>query len=269
MATTSLPQRATVPRATFLGVVRSEWTKMRSVRSTMITLLIAAALCIGLAGLISWASASNFSHVHRIWDPTSVSLDGFGFGQLVVAILGVLAIGAEYSTGMIRASLTAVPRRGRMLAAKLSVFGAVILIFGEIVSFISFFLGQAIISAYQGVPHATLGQPHVLRAVVGAGLLLTATALLGLALGLLIRHSAGGIAVTVALLFVAPIIASVLPNTWGHDIAKWFPPNAAADIMTVHRAAHTLTAWGGFADFLAFVAILLLAGWALLETRDA
>lgn len=269
MATISLPRLETIRPATFLDVVRSEWTKVRSVRSTMWTLLIAAFLCISLAGLISWAAASHYAQRTTVWDPTAISLTGFGFGQLVVAILGVLAVSSEYSSGMIRASLAAVPRRGRMLLAKLTVFGIVIVIFGEITSFISFFLGQAIIGAYQGVPTATLSQPGVLRAVIGAGLLLVGTGLLGLALGLLIRHSAGGIAITVALLFVAPIVASVLPDTWGHDIAKWFPPNAGGNIDNVHRAAHTLPAWWGFADFIGFVALMLLAGWILLEYRDA
>ena len=131
---------------------------------------------------------------------------------LAIAVLGVLCISSEYSSGMIRASLIAVPKRGRLLAAKSLVFAVVTFVVGEVTSFAAFFVGQALISGH--APHAALGDPGVARAVVGAGLALTALAVLSVAAGTLLRHPAAAIACMIAVLFVLPGIAQALPDSW-------------------------------------------------------
>ena len=160
--------------ATFGDVLRSEWTKLRSVRSTFWALTATVVLGIALGAVISAATAhsyATFSVSQKLsWDPTGVSQAGVAIASLAIVVLGVLCISSEYSSGMIRTSLIAVPKRGRVLAAKSLVFAAVTFVAGEVTSFTAFFVGQALISGH--APHAALGDPGVARAVVGAGLVL-------------------------------------------------------------------------------------------------
>jgi ABC-2 type transport system permease protein len=256
--------------ATFGDAVRSEWTKLRSVRSTYWALIVAAILGIGLGALISGVSASHYAtdpSVHQNWNPTDRSLRSLVIAQLAFAILGVLVVTAEYSTGMIRTSLAAVPKRSRMLAAKVLVFTTVALIAGELISFVTFLVGQALISGK--APSATLGQHDVLRAVVGAGLYLAVLALLGSALGVILRHAAAAIGSIVALLLVLPGIAAALPTSWSQPIEQWWPTNAGQQVAAVIRDSHTLAAWTGFGVMVAFAAVVLTAAFVLLERRDA
>ena len=153
--------RAAFHAATFGDVLRSEWVKLRSVRSTFWALTVTVVLGIGLGALISAVTAhgyAKFSVSDKLsWDPTALSLDGIGIATLAIAVLGVLCISSEYSSGMIRTSLIAVPKRGRVLAAKSLVFAVVTFVVGEAVSFTAFFAGQALISGH--APHAALGDP--------------------------------------------------------------------------------------------------------------
>jgi len=168
--------RAAFRPSTFGDVLRSEWTKLRSVRSTFWALTVTVVLGVGLGAVISAVTAhayAKFSVSQKLsWDPTGVSQSGMLIAQLAIAVLGVLCISSEYSSGMIRTSLIAVPKRGRVLAAKSLVFAVVTFVVGEATSFTAFFVGQALISGR--APHAALGDPGVARAVVGAGLALTA-----------------------------------------------------------------------------------------------
>jgi ABC-2 type transport system permease protein len=169
--------------STFCDVLRSEWTKLRSVRSTFWALAVTVVLGVGLGVVISAAAAHGYARSSvsgkLSWDPTAESLDGIGIATLAIAVLGVLCVSSEYSSGMIRTSLIAVPKRGRVLAAKSLVFAVVTFVVGEATSFTAFFVGQALISGH--APHAALGDPGVARAVVGAGLSLTALAVLSVA----------------------------------------------------------------------------------------
>lgn len=255
---------------TFSDVVRSEWTKLRSVRSTYWSVFAAAILGIGLGALISAISASHYQTdptVRLGWNPTDRSMRSLALAQLAFAVFGVLVVTSEYSTGMIRTSLAAVPRRFRMMSAKLLVFGVVALISGEIIAFATFLLGQALI--HGKAPSASLSQHLVLRAVVGAGLYLVVIGLLGAAFALVLRHAAPAIAVIVAMLFILPGVAFALPTSWSRPIEKYWPTNAGQQVTFTSRDAHTLAAWTGFGEMLAFTAVVVVLGFLLLQKRDA
>jgi ABC-2 type transport system permease protein len=257
--------------ARFLDVLACEWIKIRSVRSTSWCLLAAALLGIGLGVLISALSAHHYATLppsHRTgWQPAEVSLDSLGIADLAFGVLGILSITAEYSGGSIRASLAAVPRRGRFLAAKAAILTVVTLAAGEVMAFAAFAAGQALIAGH--APVARLAQPGVLRAVAGSGLLLASIALLGLALGTLLRNAAAAIAVLVALLFVLPAIATALPARIADNVQEYWPTLAGGQLVAVTQVTHRLTPWPGFGLMAAFVAVLLAAGYLALERRDA
>jgi ABC-2 type transport system permease protein len=266
-----LVHRAAFRPAIFGDVLRSEWTKLRSVRSTFWALTVTVVLGIALGALISAAAAHGYSRLSvsgkLSWDPTNMSLSGMVVAQLAIAVLGVLCISSEYSSGMIRTSLIAVPKRGRLLAAKSLVFGVVTLVVGEVTSFVAFFVGQALISGH--APHATLGDPGVARAVVGAGLYLTALAVLSVAVGTVLRHPAAAIACMIAILFVLPAIVQALPDSWRNPVNEFWPTQAGGQIASVHIPAHTLQPWPGFGVMCLFVAIVYAVAWTLLDRRDA
>jgi ABC-2 type transport system permease protein len=271
IARTGLDRRADFRASTVADVVRSEWTKLRSVRSTFWALTVTVVLGVGLGAVISAAAAHGYAKSSvsgkLSWDPTALSLDGIGIATLAIAVLGVLCISSEYSSGMIRTSLIAVPKRGRVLAAKSLVFAAVTFVVGEVTSFTAFFVGQALISGH--APHAALGDPGVARAVVGAGLALTALAVLSVAVGALLRHPAAGIAAMVAILFVLPGIAQALPDSWRNPVTEFWPTLAGGQLTSVHHAAHTLQPWPGFGVMGLFVAVVYAIAWTLLDRRDA
>jgi ABC-2 type transport system permease protein len=264
-------QRAAFRAATFGDALRSEWTKLRSVRSTFWALTVTVVLGIGLGAAISAAAAHGYARSSAAaklsWDPTAVSLDGIGIATLAIAVLGVLCISSEYSSGMIRTSLIAVPKRGRVLAAKSLVFAVVTFVVGEATSFTAFFAGQALISGH--APHAALGDPGVARAVMGGGLALAALAVLSVAVGTLLRHPAAGIAAMVAMLFVLPGIAQALPDSWRNPVTEFWPTLAGGDLTSVQHAAHTLPPWPGFGVMCLFTAIVYAIAWTLLDRRDA
>lgn len=257
--------------ATFADAARSEWIKLTSVRSTWITLLVALVLGIGLGALISYLAGSHYASAGLIrratWDPTKVSFHAINIAQLAIAVLGVMIVTSEYSTGMIRTSLAAVPRRGRFLAAKTTVFTAVALLVGEITAFAAFLIGQAVIGS--SAPHTNLGAPDVLRAVIGAGLYLAVVGLLAVGIGALLRNTAAGISAVVALLFVLPGIVQALPNSWRNPVTEFWPTQAGSQVFAVHRSANTLAAWSGFGVMVLFTAVVLAAATFAINRRDA
>jgi len=263
--------RAAFRAATFGDVLRSEWIKFRSVRSTFWALTVTVVLGVALGAVISAAAAhgyARFSASQKLsWDPTGVSGAGMAIAQLAIAVLGVLCISSEYSSGMIRTSLIAVPKRGRILAAKSLVFAAVTFIVGEVTSFTAFFVGQALISGH--APHAALGDPGVARAVVGAGLYLTALAVLSVAAGALLRHPAAAIACMMAIVLVLPLIAQALPGSWRNPVTEFWPTQAGSQITSVYHSAHTLQPWPGLGVMCLFVALVYAIAWTLLDRRDA
>jgi ABC-2 type transport system permease protein len=276
-ATTQLPASARpgarpVPRgrASFSGALRSEFTKIRSVRSTYWTLLALVLVTIGIGALASGGTASHSGQIDRAsFDPTQLSLGGLYVGQLIIAVLGALTVTSEYSTGMIRTSLSVQPRRGTLFAAKAVVFGAVALVTGLVASFAAFFVGQAFLSGKN--LNATLSQPHVLRAVIGGALFLAVCGMLAFGLGALLRHTAAAITAAIGLLFVLSILVNFLPQSWQDNVDKWMPAIAGSQIWTtkVSADAHQFSAWTGFAVFAAYAAIAIIGGLVLFRKRDA
>jgi len=280
MATTSTPLAgrrtgaAPLPspsgRAGFVGSLRSEFTKIRSTRSTHWTLLALVVITVGFGALASAGAAHNANQLGPDFDPTQRSLFGLYFGQLVIAVLGALTITSEYATGMIRTSLTAMPRRGMVFAAKAVVFAAVALVTGLITSFGAFFLGQALMSGAH--INATITQPHVLRAVVGGALFLAACGMLAYGLGAILRHTAGAITASIVLLFVLSLLINALPQSWQVHVDKWVPAIAGSQIWTVKAAGGNppmFAPWTGFAVFCGYAAIALIVGLILFRKRDA
>jgi hypothetical protein len=263
--------KPTYRTAGFSDVLHAEWTKARTVPSTMWTLIVAAVLGVGLGALISALAANHYASSslsnRQTWDPTSISNSGLSIAQLAIGVLGVLLVTSEYSSGAIGSSLAAVPRRGRLLGAKAVVIMVLTFVVVEIIAFAAFLVGQALISGH--APTATLGQPGVLRALVGAGLYGALLGMLGLAFGTIIRHAAGAIALLVAILYVLPGIAAALPTSIEHTVQEYWPTQAGGQVTTVVRTANTLSPWAGFGVFLLFVAIVSVVAFTLLNRRDA
>jgi ABC-2 type transport system permease protein len=263
------PPAAVTGRASLPGAVRSEFTKIFSVRSTYWTLLAMLVVTVGFGALASWGAAS---HPHGpFFDPTRQSLAGLYISQLIIGVLGVLVVSSEFTTGMIRTTLSTMPRRGTMVAAKALVFTVVAFVAGLITCLASFFLGQALMSSHH--VNATLGQPGVLRAVIGGALFLTACGLLAFGLGLLIRHTAGGISAVVGLLFVVTVLVQFLPQSWQNSMDKWMPALAGGQIWTVGGqppgSTPVLAPWAGFAVLCGYAAVAMIAGVLLFRKRDA
>jgi ABC-2 type transport system permease protein len=256
----------------FRSVARMEWVKLRSVRSTWWVLGIVAAGMIGLAILSLATYSSHYTHMSAAdrasFDPTENSFVGLAIGQLIMATFGALAITSEFSSGMIRATLAAVPNRPLLLAAKAAVAGAVALAAGEILAFAGFLAGQAAVAS--PAPHATLGQPGVLRAVLMAGAYLCVAALIGLGLGAIIRHTAGAIGAAVGLIFVLPLVLLPLPISAQHATMKFLPELIAENSLTaVKPVTWALSPWAGLGMLCLYTAALLGAGAILLAKRDA
>lgn len=285
-------------RAGFAGTVRSEFTKIRSVRSTYWTLFALVVVCVGIGALFSWGQTERLVHIAggttlngRTLPPsaigprlaqvsaniksaaTSISLFGLLIGQLVIVVLGALAITSEYSTGMIRTSLAVMPRRGTLFAAKATVFGAVALVTGLITSFLAFFVGQAILSSQH--VNTTLSQPGVLRSVIGGGLFLAVCGLLSFGIGAILRHTAGAIATGIGLMFVVMILSNFLPGPpsgwFGQaDIDKWIPFYAGSHIWQNQMlGVNPFSVWAGFGVFCAYAAAAIIVGFILFRRRDA
>jgi ABC-2 type transport system permease protein len=251
----------------FATVARMEWRKLRTVRSTWWVVAVFAASMIGVAVLaLSQEKYPQLSAAGRAsFDPAHDSFIGLVLGQLLLGTLGVLAITAEFSSGMIRATFAAVPRRGLVLAAKAVVLGAVTLVAGELSAFAAFFAGQAALAA--PAPHATLGQAGVLRAVLVAGAYPALIALLGLGTGAIVRHTAGAICALTGVLFVLPLLfaSPSLQNT-----AQNFLPHPMANALTaVKPFPHTLPPAVTFGLLCGYAVAALAAGAWALTSRDA
>jgi ABC-2 type transport system permease protein len=275
MTTTSpqLARRHDRPQPTTIGfgnILRSEWTKLHSVRSTYWTAGFATLASIALSILICARTAYNINHGHQSldgFDPTLASLDGLYVAQIAIGALGVLTISSEYGTGMIRATLSALPQRRAMLAAKGVVFSAATLVLGEIMSFTSFGIGQALLHhAHAGV---SLTQPSAFRATIGGGLYLTAVGLLGYGLGALVRHTAGALSAFFGVLFALTAVSDLLPTNLRNDVINYLPANAGSQIITVIRTSGALGPWAGLGVLTLYAAAALTAATVLITRRDA
>jgi ABC-2 type transport system permease protein len=255
-------------RERFADVVRSELCKLGSVRSTYWTLLAGVAFNLGLAALLAIFLPGQLSAQDKAsLDTVRVSLGGIHLSQVAFGVFGALVITSEYATGMIRATLSAVPQRRLLLAAKLIVFSGVALGIGTLSSFAAYFVFQAFLADES--LRSSIGDPGVLRALAGGGLFLTALGLLGLGLGAITRASAGAIAALFSLLFVPPVLLELLPHSWKTTIGPYVPMQAGSQIFTTHREADALAPWAGFGVFSGYAVVALALGFILINRRDA
>ncbi|MCW2524022.1 MAG: transporter permease [Frankiales bacterium] len=257
-------------KVTQARVIVSEWTKFRSLRSTLITLAISVILTVGLGVLISAVTASHWDQASALdradFNAVVTSLNGVRISQLAVGVLGVLLLSGEYATGMIRASLTAVPKRLPVLWAKLSVFTVVVGLISIASTFIAFFLGQAMLSSRH--LQVTISSPHAVRMVLGAGLYLLLVGLIGMAFGGLLRNTAAGISALVALFFVIPPVLELLPQSWTNAIGPYLPA-AAGEAFWGHPDSAHLSALSGLLVLLGWTAAVIAAAAVRLKTQDA
>jgi hypothetical protein len=262
--------RVTQPR-----VALSEWTKFRSLRSTRYTLLA------GVGSTIVFATIPALINAHRwstmsvqdkvTFNPLETSLIGVGTAQLAIGVLGVLMITNEYSTGMIRATFSAVPKRLPVLWAKVGVLGGITLTLSIPAMFIAFFAAQAILSGHTlfGRDIAlSISDPGVARVVTGGALYLTLAGLFGLGFGAILRNTAGGIATFAAVLFVIPPLLDLLPTSWNDAVSPYLPGNAGQAVMQFGDTSHTLGPWTGLGLFAGYTAATIVAAAVLLRRRD-
>ena len=264
------PAAATGQRVTQARVARSEWTKLRSLPSAGWSLLAAVALIIGFGALycvLRVTRPPSDPAAVAAFDPTAVSLTGVQLAQLAVGVLGVLLVAGEYATGIIRVSLTAVPRRLPVLWGKAIVFALTTLVLCLPATVAAFLVGQSILSAKS--LDSSLGDPGVARAVLGSALLLSAVGLLGLGLGALLRSTAWAVAGLFGVLFGPQLLAGLLPASWSDTIYPYLPVPAGAAVANVRPDPMALAPWTGFGLFCLYTAVLLgLAAWQL-RRRDA
>ncbi len=256
-------------RVTQRNVVRAEWIKLRSLRSTWFSLLAAVAIIVGLGTLFSSLRAHRFGPSGKIgFDPTLVSLRGVFLAQLAIGVLGVLVITGEYGTGMIRSSLAAVPRRQPVLIAKAIVFALTVFVVAEVAAFAAFLLGQRALASTH--LQASLSTPGAERAILGTGLYLALIGLFAVGLGFLIRNTAGAIATLFGILLVLPILTNALPSPYSTDVAKYLPLNAGTQIMsTTHPDPSMLGPWAGLGVTALYTLAALVAGAVVFRRRDA
>lgn len=244
-------------------VLHLEWTKLISVRSTYWALLVAAVLSLAGSALFALFALST-RHGAHLPDPVALSFVGWvEYPVLAVGILGVLTFTSECTTGQIRTTFTAVPRRPAVLAAKAALLGSLILVFGELLAVASFALTQAILSRQgQGI---SLSHPGV---VFAAGFVLGVVALIGVTLGAAIRHTAGAIAALPAV-FYLPLVLLSLPSPWNHWIGRFTLPVAAYQVVALHPATNLLAPALSMLVLIAWPAIALAAAAALITRRAA
>ena len=259
-------------RVTGLRVLRAEWAKFWSLRSTWITQAISLLLLVAV-GLVAAAHyspqlASQQAGHHLIsvgGNAVAIALGGMTLAQLATGVLGVLFAAGEYSTGMIRSTLAAVPRRLPVLWSKTAVFGGVTLVLATAGAFASFLGGEHLLAGQQIA--LSLSSSGVVRCLLGAGAYLALVAIMGVALGALLRSVAGGIATLIGGLMLLPVVTDLLPASWADGVSPYLPGNAGDAIFALTRDSNTLSPAAGLAVFAGWAVLLLgLAAWRLMRT---
>jgi len=261
---------AAVPRLSYAGrvtlprVIVSEWTKLRSVRSTVWSLLVAVVFTVGLSALVPAVRMHHLRPGEHIDNPLELTLAGVQMAQLAIGVLGVLVITGEYSTGMIRATMIAVPRRLPVLWSKLVVYGSTVLVLMAPSAFIAFFVGHAIMQPHHQA--VAFGAHGVVRALIGAGLYLTVIGLFALGIGAIVRNTAGGIALFAGVMFVLPPLMNVLPTSWNNAASPYLPLQAGERVLQLQGG--TLSPWEGFAVLCGYAIAAIAIAAMLLRRRD-
>jgi ABC-type transport system involved in multi-copper enzyme maturation permease subunit len=270
-AAAALPRLERTGRVTQLRVVLSEWTKLHSLRSSRWSLLVAGLLTVGFPLLFATILSNRWSHLspHERADrnPLDVALSGVNVAQLAIGVLGVLLISGEYSTGMIRSTFVAVPKRLPVLWAKAMVYAAVTLALTVPAVLIGFFGSQAILRNHH-ILELSFSHPGVARTVLGGAVYLTLIGVFALGLGAILRNTAGGIATFAAIMFVIPPLLNILPSDWNNAINPYLPSTAGNAIFSLTHGSDTLAPWPGFALFCGYTALSLGIAAVLLVHRD-
>jgi ABC-type transport system involved in multi-copper enzyme maturation permease subunit len=267
----AVPRLAEAGKLAQIRVALSEWTKLHSLRSSRWSLLVAVVFTIGLPLLFATVTATHWAHMspHERADrhPLDIALAGVNLSQLAIAVLGVLIITGEYSTGMIRASFTAVPKRLPVLWAKLGVFGLVVLVLSVPSVLLAFWGSQAILEQHH-ILQISFTHPGVPRAVFGGALYLVVVGMFAMAIGAIVRNTAGGIATFAAIFFVIPPLLNLLPTSWNDAISKYLPDAAGRDVFSLTHGPHDLAPGPGFALFCGYTLIAIAIAAVLLVKRD-
>lgn len=257
-------------RQTFWHTVAAEWVKFTTVRSTLWVLLITGLLVVGIGALVAAAVTASFDdqvgQFQAAFDPTQTSLAGTSLAQIAIGVLGILMVTSEYSTGTMSNTFTATPRRLRNFVAKGVVFAPVVLVSSFAFCLAAFFVGQALFSSKDlGIG---IGEPGVLRAVVGAAVYLMMVGLVGIATGLLLRSAAASITALTVTFFVLPILGLVVPSAW-RWVLKYLPSNAGNAMMAVRHSPEMLSPVAGFVVLGVYAAVLFIVAGARVVRRDA
>lgn len=267
--TAAAPAEAQTPRrVTERSVIRAEWIKYRSLRANLIGLTAAALVLVGLGMLFSSLSGDGGGPPRTTnGDTVSIALGGMHLSQLIVGVLAAVFVTSEYASGLIRTMFSAVAGRLPVLRAKALVVGGTTWIVTTVASFAAFFAGQAVYSGTQAT--YALGDTSVLRAVLGAGVYGAAVALIGVALGFVLRSTATSVGVLVGTLMIAPVLVGLLPSSISDGLSKVLPSNAGSALMSVTVDDSLLSPAAGFAVLAAWIVGLLAVAAVLVKRRDA
>jgi ABC-2 type transport system permease protein len=250
-------------------VLAFEWTKLRSVRSSRWTLLIAAVVTVGVTAIVAESIASSPAPPPGgTVNPLTSSFLGYGeYTVLPVTVVSVLTFTSEYASGLIRTTFTAVPQRRAVLGAKAAVTGAAALVAGEVLAFACFLFTQAILSRrHRGL---ALSHPGALSAVLAAGFVLAACAVIGVGVGAVIRHTAGAIAAAVTVIYLLATLCLVLPSPWKLGLGRFTLPFAAYQLVTLHPQRGLLSPGLSLLVLIGWPACALLAAALVITRRDA
>ena len=262
--------RPDTARGTFRAAIGSEWTKLRSVKSTVWSLMITIVIVVGLGALLCAAIVARWDQLDPIdrltFDPTAHSLSGIFLAQLAIGVLGVLVIGSEYTTGAIRLTFAATPRRRTVIAAKATVLAGVGFVVSVIACFVAFGIGQVIL---QGKHIGTsLGRPEVLRAVLGGSVYLTAVAIIGFSMATVVRRTPGALAALFAVVLVLPILSNALPSPWDNNVSKLLPATAGETLFSTRASGELLTTGHAALVLAIWVAATFGAAMVAVSRRD-
>jgi ABC-2 type transport system permease protein len=269
--TVTIPHLAEHGRVTQARVIASEWTKLITLRSTLWSLGVGMFLTLAFPILFAtvtgarWGQMSPHERADR--NPLDIALAGVNVAQLAIAVLGVLIISGEYSTGMIRSTMLAVPKRLPVLWAKLGVYTVVSFVLTLPAVIIAFFASQAILSRHN-ILQISFSAPGVVRVLIGGALYVTLVGVFALAIGAIVRNTAGGIALFAGIFFVIPPLMNIFPTNWNNAISRWLPSEAGRQLFALHKDPDRYAQWPSGAIFLGYCILAVAIAAVLLRRRD-